>query len=121
MVYDGSTMPEYVYDEAVAGRYDAAVPVRPGEVEFYLELASALGGESRGLRTLEVTCGTGRIAIPLAQAGIRLVGLDNSPAMLARAREKSAGLGNVEWVEGDMRAFDLGTAFGLAIIPAGSF
>ena len=109
----------FIYDEDVALRYDAAVPVQAGEIEFYLELAREAG--ERGLPTLELACGSGRIAVPLAREGVRLVGLDNSPAMLARAREKSAGLTGVEWVEGDMRAFDLGTAFGLAIIPAGSF
>ena len=109
----------FVYDEEVALRYDAAVPVGAGEVEFYLELAREAADQ--GLPTLELACGSGRIAVPLAREGGRLGGLDNSPAMLARAREKSAGLAGVEWVEGDMRAFDLGTAFGLAIIPAGSF
>lgn len=109
----------YNYDEKVPVPYDAAVPVQPGEVEFYLELAQE--AQAQGLRVLEPTCGTGRITIPLAQAGIRIVGLDNSPAMLARAREKSAGLDNIEWVEGDMRSFDLDEAFGLIIIPIGSF
>ena len=112
-------MSGFVYDEDVALRYDAAVPVQPGEVEFYLALAREAGAQ--GLRTLEIACGTGRIAVPLARQGVRLVGLDSSPAMLARAREKSAGLDTVDWVEGDMRSFDLGEAFGLAIIPAGSF
>ena len=109
----------FIYDEDVALRYDAAVPVQAGEIEFYLELAREAG--ERSLPTLELACGSGRIAVPLVREGVRLVGLDNSPAMLARAREKSAGLVGVEWVEGDMLAFDLGTAFGLAIIPAGSF
>src|SRR3990170_7269291 len=112
-------MPEFVYDEEVARRYNAAVPLQDGEVDFYLELARE--AEARGLRTLEVTCGNGRVAVPLAQAGIRLVGLDISPAMLAFARKKSVGLDNAEWVEGDMRSFDLGEEFGLVYIPIGSF
>jgi SAM-dependent methyltransferase len=117
----------YVYDETNAAIYDAAVPLQPNEVEFYLELAreaearaakSASGG---GGRTLELTCGTGRVAIPLARAGVRLAGLDNSSAMLDEARRRSADLPNVEWIEGDMRAFDLGEQFGLITIPVGSF
>lgn len=112
-------MPEYVYDEVIAARYDLMVPLAPGEVDFYLGLAR--DAEARGLRTLEVTCGTGRVAIPLAREGVRLAGLDNSPAMLAVARKNSAGLANIEWVEGDMRSFDLGEQFGLVYIPAGSF
>src|SRR3972149_8406072 len=103
----------FIYDEDVALRYDAAVPVQAGGIEFSLELAREAG--ERGLPPLELACGSGRIAVPLAQEGVRLVGLDNSPAMLARAREKSAGLAGVEWVEGDMRAFDLGTACARAV------
>ena len=109
----------YRYDAPTAVRYDAAVPIEDGEVEFYLALAQQ--AKERGLRTLELAAGTGRIAIPLAQAGIPIVGLDISPDMLARAREKSAGLDTVEWVEGDMCEFDLGEQFGLVIIPAGTF
>ena len=108
----------FIYDEDVALRYDAAVPVQAGEIEFYLELAREAG--DRSLPTLELACGSGRIAVPLAREGVRLVGLDNSPAMLARAREKSAGLAGVEWVEGDMRSFGLGKTFGLVIIPVAS-
>ncbi len=108
-----------VYDEKTAVRYDAAVPIQPGEIEFYLELARE--AQSDGLPTLEPGCGTGRIAIPLAREGISIVGLDASPEMLARAREKSAGLETARWVEGDMRDFDLPERFGLAMIPVGTF
>jgi len=108
----------YVYDAATAVRYDAAVPIQGGEVEFYLELAHEAG--ARGLRTLEPACGTGRIAIPLAQAGVSLLGFDSSPEMLARAKAKSSGLDNVEWRQADMRAFDFGEEFGFAFVAAGS-
>lgn len=110
---------DFIYDEDVAARYDAAVPLQPGEVDFYLELARE--AESRSQRTLEVTCGTGRVAIPMARAGVRIVGLDISTPMLAVARERGAGLSNAEWIEGDMRSFDLGEKFGLITIPVGSF
>ena len=110
---------QFEYDEKVAERYDPAIPIGEGEVEFYLELARE--AEARGLRTLEPGCGTGRIAIPLAREGVRIVGLDVSSAMLSRAREKSRDLANAEWVEGDMRDFDLGEEFGLVMIPVGTF
>ena len=106
-------------DEQAAARYDAAVRVQPGEIEFYLELARE--AQSQGLLTLELACGTGRIAAPLVQAGISLVGVDNAPAMLERARSKSVGLENARWLEGDMREFDLGERFGLVFIAAGTF
>lgn len=112
-------MTEYDYDETIAALYDAMVPLQDGEVEFYAELASE--AQSLGLRTLEVTCGTGRVTIPLARTGIRIAGLDISPPMLAKARERSKGLTAVEWLQGDMRAFELGEEFGLVTIPIGSF
>lgn len=112
-------MAEFVYDEDVATRYDAAVPIPPGEIEFYLELARE--ARAWGLATLELACGTGRFAIPLAREGIDIVGLDNSPEMLAPARDKSAGLKNVRWVDGDMRSADLGERFGLVFIADGTF
>lgn len=91
----------------------------PGDVEFYTALAQE--AHAAGHPVLEVACGTGRVAIPVARAGVRVVGLDLSPAMLARASEKSAGLDNVRWVEGDMRDFALPERFGLIFIPFRSF
>jgi SAM-dependent methyltransferase len=53
--------------------------------------------------------------------GGKVVGLDLSPAMLDVARDKSAGMSNVRWVQGDMRSFDLDETFGLATIPGHAF
>lgn len=75
------------YDDWVAGRWSP-----PGEVDFLARLAS-------GGRALELGVGTGRVAIPLAERGVRVVGVDASEAMLARLRERSDG---VETVVGDM-------------------
>jgi len=50
-----------------------------------------------------------------------VTGIDRSTAMLDVARGKSATMPNVRWVQADMRSFDLGTAFGLVIIPGHSF
>lgn len=102
-----------------AETYDAVVDDWPGEIEFYLGLAAE--ARARGQAVLELGCGTGRVALRLPQAGATVVGLDRAPHMLAQARRKSAGMANVRWVEGDMRAFDLGERFGLAIIPGHSF
>ena len=99
--------------------YDATAQGVPGDVEFYLGLARE--AHAAGFPVLELACGTGRVAIPIAQAGVRVVGLDQSAAMLGRAREKSAGLDNARWVEGDMREFDLPERFGLFFIPYRSF
>lgn len=71
------------------------------DVPFWRRLASRAGGP-----VLELGCGTGRIAVPLARAGVRVFGLDRSHAMLARARTRvgRSGLaGLVTLVRGDVR------------------
>lgn len=105
--------------EFYAKTYDAVVPDWPGEIDFYRGLAAET--QRMGQAVLEIACGTGRVTMCLAQDGIDIVGLDLSPAMLSVAREKSVGMSNVRWVQGDMRSFELGETFGLAIIPGHSF
>jgi ubiquinone/menaquinone biosynthesis C-methylase UbiE len=55
------------------------------DVPFWRNLAMSAGGN-----VLELGCGTGRVSLPLARAGVRLVGVDRSPAMLALARRRLA-------------------------------
>jgi len=59
-----------------------------GDVKFYVEEAQRSPG-----RVLALACGTGRVTIPLALAGIDVVGIDLSEPMLDIAREKLAKLG----------------------------
>lgn len=100
--------------------YDAATTQgAPDDIDFYLDLARE--ADAAGHPVLELACGTGRVAIPIAREGIRVVGLDSSAAMLGRAREKSAGMSTVRWVEGDMQEFSLAESFGLAFIAFRSF
>jgi SAM-dependent methyltransferase len=111
----------YYLDPRVAAAYDAEHDGREitrDDVPFYVELAkeAAAAGQS----VLELACGTGRISIPMAAAGVRVTGIDNSPAMLAVARGKSSG-DNPRWVEADMTSFELDERFGLALIPFRSF
>lgn len=74
-----------------------------------------------GAGLLEIACGTGRVAIRLAQDGINVVGIDHSSTMLEVARQKSLGLHNVRWVQADMRSFELAEVVGLVIIPGHAF
>ena len=104
------------YDEYMAEHYDVLAPGLPGDVDFYAGLAREAEPP-----VLELGAGSGRVTIPIARAGVEIVGLDSSPAMLAKGRERSAGLASVRWVEGDMRAFDLPERFGLVIIPYRAF
>jgi SAM-dependent methyltransferase len=71
------------------------------DVPFWRNLAIHVGGP-----VLELGCGTGRIALPLGRAGVTLVGIDRSEAMLARARarvKRSGMAGRVQLVRGDIR------------------
>jgi SAM-dependent methyltransferase len=70
------------YDESEADMFDPAV-VGPA-VDFLAELA----GDGRAL---ELAIGTGRIAVPLAQRGVHVHGIDMSNAMVARLRAKPGG------------------------------
>lgn len=99
--------------------YDVAVPDWPGEIDFYRAMTKEV--KERGGSILEVGCGTGRVALQLAQEGISIVGMDIAPAMITTARQKSQELPNVRWVEGDMLSFDLRECFDLIIIPGHSF
>ena len=99
--------------------YDVAVSDWPGEIDFYRALAIEV--KKRGGSILEIGCGTGRVTLQLAQEGVSMVGMDFSPAMLGIARQKSQGLPNIRWMEGDMLAFELKECFDLIIIPGHSF
>ncbi len=105
--------------EFYAETYDESVPDWPGEIDFYQGFAAETC--ARGESCLEIACGTGRVIIRLARAGIRAVGLDESEPMLKVAREKSQDLANISWVLADMRYFDLPESFGLALIPGHAF
>jgi ubiquinone/menaquinone biosynthesis C-methylase UbiE len=64
-----------------------------------------LAGVEPGMTVLDAVCGAGNAAIPAAQAGARVTGLDISPDMLAVARERGADyMIEIDWVEGDVQA-----------------
>lgn len=66
---------------------------------------------------LELGVGTGRLAVPLAERGVEVVGVDISPEMLAKLREKTSA---VTVVEADMTTVSLGREFALAYIAFNS-
>ncbi len=68
---------------------------------------------------LELACGAGRLTIPLAEAGRRMVGLDLSEQMLALAKTKAEQRqARVSWVQGDMTRFSFETPFDTILLPA---
>jgi SAM-dependent methyltransferase len=96
--------------------YDLLYPGSPAGQTFWLELAQTYGDP-----VLEIMSGTGFIAIPLAQAGHDVTGVELAEPMLAEAERKRQAAGvDVTWVRGDARAFDLGRAFKLILLPSNS-
>jgi SAM-dependent methyltransferase len=72
------------------------------DIPFWRRLAL----RAKGL-VLELGCGTGRVSLPLARAGVSLVGIDRSPSMLARAVRRAHSLRpriTLSFVRGDVRA-----------------
>ncbi len=114
---------DYYLDPRLAEAYDADMgrdADAMDDVPFYVELAQQAAATAHPV--LELGSGTGRVTIPIAQAGASIVGLDNSAAMLAVARRKSEAAGvEVDWIEADMRDFHLDQRCGLIIIPFRSF
>jgi SAM-dependent methyltransferase len=102
----------------VADLYDWVIPYRErSDVAFFVEAAKKSGGP-----VLEVGCGTGRVLVPLARAGVEVVGLDLSPQMLDVCRETLrqetlAVQSRAELIEADMRTFELGRTFRLITLP----
>ena len=77
------------FDERVAARYDESDETSgAGPVEPIVDLLAELAGSGRAL---ELGIGTGRIALPLAQRGVPVHGIDMSKAMVARLRAKPGG------------------------------
>jgi ubiquinone/menaquinone biosynthesis C-methylase UbiE len=88
------------WDEGFARRYDEWAAEMTEDVAFYVGLAREADGP-----LVELAVGSGRVAIPVAQAtGRPVIGVDSSPAMLEQARARAAAAGvTLELHEGDMR------------------
>jgi len=89
-----------LYDE-IAPFYDPWSRSVTEDVGFYVDEALASGGP-----VVELAVGTGRIAVPIARAGVHVIGVDSSPGMLAvaRAAAEEAGVSNgLDLRLGDLR------------------
>jgi len=95
--------------------YDRVYADLTHDVPFYVQLALANAGP-----VLELGCGTGRVSLAMAEAGVNVLGIDISPLMAARANAKAAarGLGwRAAFQADDMRTLRLERTFGLVVMP----
>ena len=100
----GSEFPrEHAFDEDYLYFYEELLT--PERTAAEVELVWKLLELEPGLELLDLACGHGRIANPLAERGVRVTGLDATPLFLELARADAAERGvEVEYVEGDMRS-----------------
>jgi SAM-dependent methyltransferase len=95
--------------------YEAALAEREHDIAYFLALAENARGP-----VLEYGCGSGRVTLPLARGGHSVLGVDTSPVMLQRLRQRLAKStpelrARVELKRGDMRTFDTKRKFGLVL------
>jgi hypothetical protein len=105
---------EEYFGERVAATYDAhsAGMFDPAVVEPAADMLAELAG---GGAALEFAIGTGRIALPLAERGVKVAGIDNSEAMLERLREKP-GAERIEALAGDMATTRVDGEFSIVLL-----
>ena len=101
-------------DPRLAACYDSANPHDPAD-DFYIALA---GAEPKNI--LDMGCGTGRLAVALAEHGHRVTGADPSAGMMQVARNRPGGK-RVTWVDSESAALALETRFDLIIMTGHVF
>lgn len=99
------------YPEAFAEDYDRWAADMTEDVSFYVELAKEADGP-----IVELAVGSGRVAIPVAEAtGRTVIGIDSSPSMLAQAQKVGGDLLDLRL--GDMRDLELEEPAALVYCP----
>jgi 2-polyprenyl-3-methyl-5-hydroxy-6-metoxy-1,4-benzoquinol methylase len=92
-------------------------PLSQSRIEFWRRMASQFGGP-----VLELCCGTGLVAIPVAAMGLSVTGVDLAAPMLAHAQAKAEREDvDVHWVHADVRDLALPRRFGFAILTGNAF
>lgn len=110
----------YEDQEFIAEFYDSEyehLRSKSKDVDFYADCSKGTGG-----RTLELGCGTGRVLIPTAISGCQITGLDLSPYMLMKCREKldeqaTEVQQRVKLIQGNMTDFKTGETYSLVTMP----
>jgi len=110
-----------IFGQGYAGAYDSLYRAKDyeGEVDL-LERILARHGRTGPLRLLDLGCGTGNHALPLARRGHTVFGVDQSPSMLALAQSKTATLPAdcpmPVFQQGDIRDVELRSRFDAVIM-----
>jgi SAM-dependent methyltransferase len=92
--------------------------LHPDDLPFWLDLSRLSSGP-----VLELGCGTGRVLLPLAQAGSRVIGIELDPEMLAvlRSQLEPSLRQQVALIQADFTRFRLDARFGLILMPCNTF
>lgn len=105
--------------DAIAPFYDIEHAHFDEDLDVYLNFAELSGGP-----LLELACGSGRLLLPLAEAGFEVTGVDNSASMLNLAEQRlqrASAAARCRLVLQDMRSLHLDQKFRMAFIALGSF
>jgi ubiquinone/menaquinone biosynthesis C-methylase UbiE len=101
-----------MYGHRFSRFYDSFVP-EDTELEYFKFICMKYGSS-----TLELGCGSGRLTIPLAQAGIDIEGIDSSPHMLELLEKKAAGLNcGIKVYKDDFKHFQSTRKYNAIIMP----
>jgi SAM-dependent methyltransferase len=100
--------------DAIAELYDPWSRSVTEDVGFYVAEARKAGGT-----VVELGVGTGRIAVPIAEQGVRVIGVDSSAAMLEACRSRARAAGVEDWLDlrlGDLRDPPVSAADGIEAV-----
>ena len=109
-----------LYERTMARYYDKITEIDKYDIEIFYKYAAILGDQ-----VLELACGSGRVAIPLAEKGFQVIGIDFSSDMLAILDKKllaapSRVKKRITTYKCDMTNFSIDRTFRLVILPGTS-
>ncbi len=114
-----------MYDK-IAHYYDLTHADLTEDIDYILELVGETAVSAQVSSILELGCGSGRLLLPLAKAGHHVTGIDTSPVMLSRARERlnrepATIQQRVILHQADMTQFTTEAAYDWIIVPYNTF
>jgi SAM-dependent methyltransferase len=101
---------------SLAKMYHAHHQLHMEDLSYWLDLA-----EQQGSPVLELGCGSGRITIPLAEAGYQIYGIDHDPDMLDVLRSQASAEMELMIQLGDLCQFEVPQRFPLIVLPCNTY